>query len=131
MIDNPQVDREDLAVGEQPPQRKMRIADIVIGERIRDELGSLDKLAESIRDHGLLHAIVVDEQGRLIVGMRRLRACELLGWEEVPVRDFGEVSAEERRVMELEENLRRKPLTALEAAKTLVELKSAVTAQQV
>lgn len=41
-------------------------------------------LAASIEEVGLLHPIVVTPQGRPIAG-RRLKACLLLGWAEVPV----------------------------------------------
>ena len=43
---------------------------------------------------------------------RRLAACKLLGLHHVEVRRFGELSPAERRVIELEENLHRKDLTA-------------------
>jgi ParB-like chromosome segregation protein Spo0J len=37
------------------------------------------------RSSFLLHPIVVRQDGCLIAGERRLRACELLGWRNVPV----------------------------------------------
>lgn len=64
----------------------MAVDDIDIGERIRISVGDLSSLKCSIRDVGLLQPIVVTSDGRLVSGERRLRACEELGWTEVPVR---------------------------------------------
>jgi N6-adenosine-specific RNA methylase IME4 len=58
---------------------------IDVGVRYRQDLGDLRTLAESIEAVGLLHPVVVTPVGRLIAGQRRLAACRLLGWSEVPV----------------------------------------------
>ena len=63
----------------------MNIDDIQIGFRYRKDLGDLRPLAESIADVGLLHPIVVTPERRLIAGQRRLEACRMLGWTDVPV----------------------------------------------
>src|SRR5262245_1711653 len=63
-----------------------RIADITVGERFRRDLGDIAGLAASMAEPGLLHPIVITPDGRLIAGERRLRAAELLGWNEIPVR---------------------------------------------
>src|SRR5216684_904054 len=65
--------------------RLMDIEQIQVGFRYRKDLGDLRVLAESIGDVGLLHPVVVTPEGRLIAGQRRLEACRLLGWTEVPV----------------------------------------------
>jgi hypothetical protein len=59
------------------------IADIIVGERHRRDLGDIDGLARSIADVGLLHPIVIDSHGRLIAGKRRLNAVRQLGWMRV------------------------------------------------
>jgi N6-adenosine-specific RNA methylase IME4 len=61
------------------------VEQIAVGQRYRKDLGDLRSLAASIEEVGLLHPIVVTPQGRLIAGQRRLKACVLLGWVEVPV----------------------------------------------
>jgi ParB family chromosome partitioning protein len=61
------------------------IDSIIVGERMRKNMGDLARLAASIRRLGLLHPIVVDPDGRLLAGGRRLEACKLLGWLFVPV----------------------------------------------
>jgi ParB family transcriptional regulator, chromosome partitioning protein len=61
------------------------IAAIKVGKRYRRDLGDIDALAASIEDIGLLHPIIVDEQGFLLAGARRLAACKRLGWKKIPV----------------------------------------------
>src|SRR2546425_5348210 len=65
--------------------RLMHIDQIQVGFRYRKDLGDLRTLAESIAEAGLLHPVVVTPEGRLIAGQRRLEACRMLGWTEVPV----------------------------------------------
>lgn len=60
------------------------ISDIKVGKRIREDMGDIQSLAESIEDLGLLHPIVVTPEGLLLTGERRLRAAKLLGWTEIP-----------------------------------------------
>jgi ParB family transcriptional regulator, chromosome partitioning protein len=64
---------------------RLPIDTIVIGERIRKDMGDIAGLAESIEDIGLLQPIIVTPDGLLLCGERRLRACKLLGWTEIPV----------------------------------------------
>jgi N6-adenosine-specific RNA methylase IME4 len=63
----------------------MNIDQIQIGFRYRKDLGDLRSLADSIGEVGLLHPVVVTQEGRLIAGQRRLKACRSLGWTDIPV----------------------------------------------
>jgi hypothetical protein len=45
---------------------------------------SIEALAQNIREIGLLQPIGVDKYFTLICGARRLEACEILGWKEIP-----------------------------------------------
>lgn len=63
----------------------MGINAVRIEDRHRQDMGDLKALADSIERVGLLHPIVVTEDGRLVAGGRRLVACATLGWGEVPV----------------------------------------------
>jgi ParB family chromosome partitioning protein len=63
----------------------MPVSAIIIGERHRKDMGDLASLARSIRDIGLLHPIVVSQDGLLLAGGRRLEACKMLGWQDIPV----------------------------------------------
>jgi len=59
----------------------INIADIIIGERHRKDMGDLDALAASIKEQGLLQPIGINEDKVLVFGERRLRACrDILGW---------------------------------------------------
>lgn len=108
---------------------EIAIQDIVAGERRREDLGDITGLAASIQDHGLMQPIVIDAENRLIAGERRLRACEFLGWAWIEVRQYGDLSDQELRFLELEENIRRKDLTAYEHAKNMVAYTEAAEEQ--
>jgi len=71
----------------QPASRPatLAIADIQVGDRIRQDLGDLEGLQRSIARLGLLMPIAVTPDGRLLAGLRRLRACQALGWTAIPV----------------------------------------------
>ena len=63
-----------------------RVANIIVGERHRRDMGDIDGLAASIAEIGLLNPITIDENGRLLAGARRLAACKQLGLEQIEVR---------------------------------------------
>lgn len=80
----------------------------------------LEELAASIREHGVLHPVVVrrKEKGyELVVGERRLRACRLLNWEHIPaiVRDMSDTEVAE---IALIENIQREGLSFFEEAES-------------
>ena len=71
---------------------------------------SLDELADSIREHGILEPIVIeqaDEGFYIIMGERRTRAAKIAGLEKVPVR-LGKLA--------LIENIQRADLNPIEEA---------------
>src|SRR5262245_47606303 len=61
------------------------ISSIVVGRRHRRDLGDIAGLAKTIDELGLLHPVVVQADGTLVAGERRLAACRSLGWQTVPV----------------------------------------------
>ncbi len=65
---------------------EMRITEITVGQRHRQDLGDLEALMDSIEELGLLHPVVVTPEGTLVAGMRRIEACKRLCMETVPVR---------------------------------------------
>jgi ParB/RepB/Spo0J family partition protein len=86
------------------------------GSRQRKEI-IIDDLLESIPRNGVLVPIIlVAEQGpanqpyKLIAGERRFTASRQLGLPDIPARLLSDLSPIEQRVVELEENLRRKDL---------------------
>jgi len=79
---------------------------------------SLNDLAESIRQHGIISPLIVTRQGEgfeLIAGERRWRSAKLIGLKEVPVIVRAE---KEQKKLELAiiENLQRENLNPLETA---------------
>jgi len=92
----------------------MRVNDIKVNVRLRasNEENTRD-IASSIQDIGLISPITVDPDGNLIAGFHRLQAHKLLGIAEIPViistqRDL------KARIQEIDENLIRAELTAIE-----------------
>lgn len=85
---------------------------IVIGERVRKDLGDIAALAESIKRHGLLHPIVINGARALIAGHRRIEAARLIGMKEIPVTVL---NIEDLLSAERDENSERKNFTPTEA----------------
>lgn len=85
-------------------------------------MGDIQGLADSIHRHSLLHPIIIDESLNLIAGHRRLEAHRLLGRASIETRTINDLSDKEKRLIELEENTKRKALTEYEASKNLLEL---------
>jgi ParB family chromosome partitioning protein len=88
----------------------------------------LAELADSIRSHGILQPLIVEDDGEggwiIVAGERRWRAARLAGLSEVPafVRSYSE---EKRREVALIENVQRSDLNPMEEAgayKALMEL---------
>lgn len=84
----------------------------------------IERLADSIRENGLLQPIVVRPVGeafQIVAGERRFRALQRLGWESVPVISRG-LSDEQMLVVALVENLQREDLSPLEEAQGYQQL---------
>lgn len=93
--------------------------------RLRGGEEEIEELAQSIASQGLLSPIIVRPAGdgayELVAGERRLRACERLGWREIPciVRGFSDREAAEAALVE---NLQRSDLHFLEEARAYQRL---------
>lgn len=111
---------------DQSGDRRMLADQIVVGQRHRQELGDIASLARSIQELGLLHPLVVNNDGHLIAGRRRLEAVRELGWLIVPVHVvYGLSDALKALQAERDENTCRKDFTPSEAVaigKALEEL---------
>jgi len=103
-------------------KKRVKIADIKVGDRFREELGDIEALSVSIEMYGLIHPVVIDEDMNLIAGFRRLSACKKLGHTEISVRGYEALTELERKEIEAEENWRRKNLTWVEEVKAKQEL---------
>ena len=71
----------------------IRIEDIKIGDRRREDLGDIEGLAESIRQYGLLAPPVLTDDGTLVAGQRRVEAMKRLGWTETLFINKGQLTA--------------------------------------
>ena len=85
---------------------------------------SLNELAESIRIHGLIQPIVVNEMPdgyMIIAGERRFRACKLCGLKDIDavVKNYSNKQIAEIAIIE---NLQREDLNPVEVAKGIKKL---------
>lgn len=90
----------------------MKLDSIVVGDRVRKDMGDIGALAASIRRHGLLHPVVVKKDRTLVAGHRRIEAARSLGWHEIPVTV---IDVEDLLSAERDENTERKDFTPTEA----------------
>jgi DNA modification methylase len=97
--------------------------------RQRKTLKGVEELAGSIARIGQLNAIILDKENNLIAGRRRLEALRLLGRETILARYFEALDTSEKRLVELDENLRRVDLSWQENAAAVLELHELQTAR--
>lgn len=90
------------------------VGGIKVRSRFRKDLGCIDDLVESIRNNGLIQPIVVDRDGDLVAGERRLVAVQRLGWKTIPT-VIVDLDDYERLRVEEDENTIRKDFTPTEA----------------
>lgn len=86
---------------------------------------ALRELADSIKKHGVIMPIVVNDNGdgtyMIIAGERRFRASKLAGQQTIPV-VIRKYSAREIKEISLIENLQREDLNPIEAATAMKQL---------
>jgi ParB family chromosome partitioning protein len=86
---------------------------------------ALEELAASIREHGIIEPVIVEEAGDgfyiVVAGERRCRAATLAGLQEVPalIRDYSE---EKRLEISIIENIQREGLNPIEEATAFKQL---------
>lgn len=90
--------------------KRVKLAEITVAEeRQRKNIDTSD-LEPSIAKHGVIQPIIIDQERNLIAGERRYRASQALGLPDIPCRFFEDLSITEAKIIELEENLKRKDL---------------------
>lgn len=92
--------------------------------RMFDEL-SLEELAESIREHGVLQPIVVTPHGEgymIVAGERRYHAAKRAGLDKIPTL-VRTLSNQHKLELSLIENLQRRDLNVLETATAYLKLR--------
>lgn len=90
------------------------ITKIQVRDRIRKDFGDIAELASDIEQNGLINPPVVNKEYVLLAGERRLRACALLGWEQIPVTMMDTRDAEHELNIEISENDCRKDFSKAE-----------------
>mgnify|MGYP002776997319 CR=1 FL=1 len=93
------------------------IKQVRIGPNRRPVKGEkVSELMESIKANGLLNPITVDREYNLIAGLHRLTACKMLGYEQIECNILDYDDIKQARLAEIDENLIRSELDALERA---------------
>ena len=87
---------------------------IKIGNRRRKSLGNLDPLKNSIQRLGFsIHDVVINEDGFLVAGRRRLEVFKELGFKMIRVK-LVPIKTEDIKFAEYEENVLREDFTVSE-----------------
>lgn len=81
---------------------------------------AIEELAASMKTHGLISPIEVDEKGVIITGETRYRAARLLGWNEIPVKVIDR--DENTMARQLSENMSRSDMNPLDIARAMAVL---------
>lgn len=109
--------------------RKIKITEIVRDEeqpRREFDAETIEALAASIREHGILQPIVVtreDGKYKIVAGERRWRAAKLAGLEKMPV-IVRTLDSQNRLELSIIENAQREDLNAIELATAYAKLKT-------
>ena len=110
-------------------QNKARVADILVGDRLRpvSEAG-VESLIASVTEIGVMKDPIhvrkkKDGQLWLLAGAHRLEMARRLGWEEVEVKIWTDVTDDWAQLIEIDDNLAGAEMNALDTAVFLAERK--------
>ena len=96
--------------------KPIKLDQIKVGTRFREELGDIESLAQSLETEGLINPITLDQDHNLLAGGRRLAAATMLKWDTIPCNIMKIESEGDLRIIELVENVQRKDLSWAEQA---------------
>lgn len=102
--------------------KNVKLSDIQVGKRFREDLGDIDELVASIQEKGLIQPLCVNEDMQLLAGGRRHAALTRAGVVDVPVLVRAGSDEADAREIELMENIHRKEMTWQEQAKLTAEI---------
>ena len=92
----------------------VNVADVKVRTRLRaTNEENIQEIANSIHEVGLINPISIDSDLNLIAGYHRLQAHKLLGLKEI-LAIIGNQKELQARLQEIDENLKRSELTAIE-----------------
>lgn len=103
---------------------KVKIDSIKVKDRIRKDMGNINKLSESLNKHGQLNPIVINSKRELIAGERRLEAAKILGWSTIDAKILKDISEIDKLEIEIDENVHRKHFTESEIDEAYKKLNS-------
>src|SRR6476620_4806221 len=102
--------------------KHVRIEDIIVEDRYRENLGDIAELAESIKTKGVIQPVTLDSNMKLQAGGRRYEASRIAGLLTIPaiIREFeDEIDSLE---IELIENIHRKDFDWSEQCKLVKKI---------
>src|SRR2546426_815687 len=107
--------------------KNIAVGDLVVSPlNIREDIGDIRTLAESIQQDGLLHPLTVRPYGpdkyEIVAGRRRYEACKQIGMKVIPCNIDEEMDDRRAVLVSLKENLRRGDLTAAEKKRGIGKL---------
>jgi ParB family transcriptional regulator, chromosome partitioning protein len=116
----------DLTIDNANTIQQITLSDIKVSEfqtRTYFEETAIESLANSIKENGLIHPILLihSEEGyNLISGERRFRAIQFLGWATIPsiVKNKDSLTDAQKTMLMAVENLQREGLSPIEQART-------------
>ena len=92
-------------------------------ERQRRNLALDDQgMERSIAKHGVLEPVIITRDGVLVAGERRLEFSRKLGLEDIPFRYLDQLNDHELRIIELEENIKRRQLDWQDIVKSVRDI---------
>ncbi len=107
----------DTSIVEHIEMKLIRLSQFSIRDKFNDHYES-DSLVTSIKEHGLLQAILIRpyQNGfEIVAGHRRFHACKSLRWRHIPCK-IRELSDKQAFEIQLTENIQRKSMNSLEEA---------------
>ena len=118
---------------------RILVKDIIVDHEFnsREEfsLDSIRDLAESIQQNGLIQPVVVrpwEDKYQLIAGFRRFTAVtRILKWNRIDAIVKKDLSEQQARVLNLEENLERRGLNMLEEARGIANAFKEMSAREI
>lgn len=106
--------------------RNVPVGDLVVSPlNVREDIGDIRSLAESIQQDGLLHPLTVrpfGEKFEIVAGRRRYEASKLIGMKVIPCNVAEEMDDRHAVLTSLKENMRRGDLTAAEKKRGIEKL---------
>jgi ParB family chromosome partitioning protein len=98
------------------------IQNIIVKKRIRQDLGDIPGLAESLKQYGQINPIMITTKNVLLAGCRRLEAAKWLGWKTINAVVVDVPEKITQLEYEIEENIQRQDFTGDEIIQATQEL---------